>query len=366
MLPELNDLLDPSRGMTRETTNLLIKEIFRYKTQELQLKMAEVQKQVSDNEVKILESKQKLQDKAVKVAALLNDSIKSYVENGGADNKYSPIAIKSISNGFSSLLSASTREEVYEEEIPELNLTVFEDKPDSQKKQVARLKSSPVPLDQRIKTAQDQGMRWNDHNVMPTSERTVLRKLGDWEQGIELGSQADLNTATSREYDDLLKENSKPFMVGLCLSLEKSLDVKVPLSPYLKRRFNTLKEIYISRNGVTVGAEEVVEIPLDDQVEGLYNHIFKENRTEEHWHEVNGLLKRLFINRDEDIRKIPGEILCKVVSLGVYPPTLEWRSDHERERFERCSPGVLMPDQKEYYAPQLQKLRDEYIEMAGL
>ena len=347
LLSSPEKITELSKSMSKENMNLLLKFM--------------ISQQEKQHELLMSESQERIFDKKIKLAGVMRSTIQEYAE-ASSGNKYSPMAVSSISASFASLTDSGSK-------VNPLDLSMFEEAGNSVKpvkEEIARLKSSPVPLDQRIKTAQDQGMRWNDHNVMPTSERTVLRKLEDWEQGIELGSQADLNTATSQEYDDLLKANSKPFMVGLCLSLEKNLDVKVPLSPYLKRRFNTLKEIYISRNGVTVGAEEVVEISLDDQVEGLYNHIFKENRTEDHWKEVKGLLRRLFINRDEDIRKIPGEILCKVVSLGVYPPTLEWRNDHERERFERCSPGVLMPDQKEYYAPQLQKLRDEYIEMAGL
>jgi hypothetical protein len=333
-LPEL------AKTMGRDNINLLLKLL--------------LSQEQNSHEQRMSESKERMLDKKIKLASVMKNTIQDYSETC-ADNKYAPMAVSSISASFAAMTGESA-------EIKPLDLSMFEDVKKKQKQEIEQLKTSSIPIDQRVKEAEAQGFRWNDHNIMPTNQSTVLRKIGQWEEGVRMGQECNLEEVVMREYDELLKKNSKAYVVGVCIALEQEMEISKQLSPYLKRRFNTLQQIYQERNQVIT----VKAVSVEDQVEGLYKHVFKGNATDEHWNENKNYFQELFSNRDGDIRRMCGATIARLVSMGVYPPTMEWRSDSEKDRFIKLSPAHLSPEQRQYYAPQLEELRDEYIRGAGL
>lgn len=359
MLSEILGILPQS--LSKDTLHLLIKEAALTRREELKLKQLEVQREISAN-------KTAQQDRAVKVSSHMKEVISSFVQSEGADNNYAPMAISSISRGFASLLHEGGDLEADE---PELDLSMYENPKKVKEKKIKELKSSSTPIEQRIKDAMEQGFRWNDHNVMPTNESTVLRKIGQWESGVEAGQGCDLADTFSREYDKLLKDHGKAFLVGACMAAESDLSITDQLSPYLKRRFNTLKEIYQGREPASqvVNVEPVTQDPptADPLVllEALYRHIFQENATDEHWDAKKDHLLRLYQNRDSDIHKMDGATLGRLVDLGVCPATITWRSEEEKRRFLNLQPGMWLREQREYYAGQMETLRDEFIASMG-
>lgn len=355
MLSEILGVLPQS--LSKDTLHLLIKEAALTRREELKLKQLEVQREISANKIA-------QQDRAVKVSSHMKEVISSFVQSEGADNNYAPMAISSISRGFASLLHEGGDLEIDE---PELDLSLYENPKKVKEKKVKELKSSSTPIEKRIKDAMEQGFRWNDHNVMPSNESTVLRKIGQWESGVESGRECDLADVFSREYDKLLKDQGKAFLVGACMAAEADLSITDQLSPYLKRRFNTLKEIYQGREPASqvVNVEPVTQdSPTADPLvllEGLYRHIFQENATDEHWDAKKGHLLRLYQNRDNDIHRMDGATLGRLVDLGVCPATITWRSEEEKRRFLNLQPGMWLKEQREYYAGQMEALRDEFI-----
>ena len=356
MLSEILGVLPQS--LSKDTLHLLIKEAALTRREELKLKQLEVQREISANKIA-------QQDRAVKVSSHMKEVISSFVQSEGADNNYAPMAISSISRGFASLLHEGGDLEVDE---PELDLSLYENPKKVKEKKVKELKSSSTPIEKRIKDAMEQGFRWNDHNVMPTNESTVLRKIGQWESGVESGRASDLADIFSREYDKLLKDHGKAFLVGACMAAEADLSIADQLSPYLKRRFNTLKEIYQGREPANQVVEVEPVIPSIDPLvllERLYRHIFQENATDEHWAAKKDHLLRLYQNRDSDIHKMDGATLGRLVDLGVCPATITWRSEEEKRRFLNLQPGMWLREQREYYAGQMEVLRDEFIASMG-
>lgn len=309
-------------------------------------------------ELSLSQSKERLLDKKIKLASIMKSTIQEYAESC-SENKYTPMAISSISAAFASMTG-----ETPNLELPDLS--VFNEKGTPP---TAAQVTDPLDMagfDERVKKAEGQGFRWNDRNEMPTNKSTALKKVAKWEKGIEEGRNFDLKSVCSMDYDLTVKQKSKAYIVGVCESLEKNLNlINAPLSPYLKRRFSALKEKYCS-NTVVVTEQAEPKLSIDEQVKGLYDHIFKQNRTEVHWQEHQPYLRKLFANRGDDIRKVCGATLGRLVCIGVYPPTVEWRDDEEKRRFERNSPGLWVEEQRKYYAPQLETLRDEYISKAGL
>jgi hypothetical protein len=343
-IPELG------KSMGKENLNLLLKLL--------------LAQEANSHELKMSESKERILDKKLKLATVMRSTIQEYADSC-SDNKYAPMAVSSISSSFAAMTGDS-------QEVKPLDLSIFDDgsaKKKQQKQQVEELKTSTLPLDQRIKDAMEQGFRWNDHNVMPTNESTVLRKIGQWESGVQSGQGCDLADIFSREYDKLLKDYGKAFLVGACMAAEADLSISDQLSPYLKRRFNTLKEIYQGREAASqvVNVEPVVQEtpPADPLVllEALYRHIFQENATDEHWAAKKDHMLRLYENRGRDIHKMDGATLGRLVDLGVCPATIVWRSEEEKRRFLNLQPGMWLREQREHYSPQMESLRDEFINL---
>jgi hypothetical protein len=341
-IPELG------KSMGKENLNLLLKLL--------------LAQEANSHELKMSESKERILDKKLKLATVMRNTIQEYAESC-SDNKYAPMAVSSISSSFAAMTGDS-------QEVKPLDLSIFDDasaKKKQQKQQVEELKTSTLPLDQRIKDAMEQGFRWNDHNVMPTNESTVLRKIGQWESGVEAGRGCDLADTFSRAYDKLLKDHGKAFLVGACMAAESDLSITDQLSPYLKRRFNTLKEVYESRGEAASQVVEVEPVQAEPQpdplvlLEALYRHIFQENATDEHWDAKKDHLLRLYQNRDSDIYKMDGATLGRLVDIGVCPAPIVWRSEEEKRRFLNLQPGMWLREQREHYAGQMEALRDEFI-----
>ena len=331
-----------SKTMSRESFNLLLRTM--------------LSREQKEQELALSQSKERLLDKKIKLASIMKSTIQEYAESC-AENKYTPMAISSISAAFAAMTG----------ENPDLGL------PDMS---VFNEKNTPSPptdnaldmagFDERVKKAESQGFRWNDRNEMPANKSTALKKIAKWESELEEGRNIDLESVCEIDYDLAVKQKSKAFIVGVCESLENNLSLgNTPLSPYLKRRFSALKEKYCS-SAVEVAVQADPKVSINDQVKGLYDHIFKNNKTENHWQEHQPYLRKLFANRGDDIRKVCGATLGRLVCIGVYPPTVKWRDEEEKRRFERNAPGLWVEEQRKYYAPQLEALRDEYIARVGL
>lgn len=353
MIPEIQEILPQSLG--KDTLHILIREAFSLRREELKLKQLEVQRDILLNEIA-------LKDRAVKISSHMKEVISGFVESEGADNSYAPMAISSISQGFSSLLHDGANSA---SEQPELDLSLYENPKKTKEKKVKELKPSGPPLEQRIKTAVEQGFRWNDHNIMPTNQSTVLRKIGEWEQGFEDGKSCNLANIFSQEYGLLLKEKGKAFLVGSCTSAENELGLTDPPSSYLKRRFNTLKDIYLEREKdrqiIDVDHVEVEEYP--EVLEKLYRFIFKDKASENHWSAKKDHLLRLYNNRNQNIHEMDGATLGRLVDLGVCPDFVVWRNEEEKRRFLNLQPGMWLREQREYYSSQMEAVRDEFIQL---
>ncbi len=339
---EDDPILELAKTLSRENLGLYLR--------------AQIAKEQKEHELALSQSRERLLDKKIKLASIMKSTIQEYAESC-ADNKYTPMAISSISAAFAAMTGENP-----DLELPDLS--VFNEK------------NTPLPpvadaldmagFDERVKKAESQGFRWNDKNEMPANKSTALKKITKWESELEEGRNIDLKSVCEIDYDFAVKQKSKAFIVGVCESLENNLGMgNTPLSPYLKRRFSSLREKYCSST-VEVTVKSDPKMAIDDQVKGLYDHIFKNNKTETHWQEHQPYLRKLFANRGDDIRKVCGATLGRLVCIGVYPPTLKWRDEEEKRRFERNAPGLWVEEQRKYYAPQLEALRDEYIAQVGL
>jgi hypothetical protein len=302
-----------------------------------------LEKQRQDHELRMAQVQVELSDKKNKLWNIMRSTVLEYSKIN-KENKYTPNAVAGIASAFASMSEAGTFK------LPDLSL---QDSDTSQ----------PVPpsdLNSRIERARSQGLRWNDHDVMPTNPTTVQRKLGEWEEAFNTGHGANV---TNKSYEDLLKGTSKGFITGLCVSIEEKYGYEGPISPYLKRRYLKLRDMVLKDQGVKVVVVESVPNP-DEVVEGMYEALYKGVSNEVHHDNVTSVWKKI-ASKDYggDFRKIPGHTLTKSATLGGLPTTIEWESEEERQ--QTIHRRRFTAEQREKYAGQYKAIVDEYLDSIG-
>lgn len=186
--------------------------------------------------------------------------------------------------------------------------------------ELPKAKSTTDPLEERIKKAQEQGFRWNDHNKRPKRESTVIAKLTAWENDFKKGSETPPEALVSRPYDDLEGEYGTAFLAGFTEALEASTGTP-PLSPYLKVRFTNLVEKY------TTGDVNIIDVKVIDDNEyhakKLTSLVFGPGIGDSSFTEA----QKIILSRIESVggvKNLTVPLLRKTCTLSRLPIFFEW------------------------------------------
>jgi hypothetical protein len=169
-----------------------------------------------------------------------------YAKSANA-NDYDPMALKSLAMGAAKII-----------ESPAQRIT-------SEAKKVVDELGGAEPtqesseLDERIKTAIDQGMRWNDANKKPSKKTTVLRKLEEWETEYENGLNIDLSTYCVPCYSEL---SCLAFATGLTIAIEKLNKIEKKHA-YAVPRYDYAKKIHLAN-----------QIPIEQHAKAIHKILF--------------------------------------------------------------------------------------------
>lgn len=106
-------------------------------------------------------------------------------------------------------------------------------------------------LEDRVKVAREQGMKWNSRDVRPERKSTVLKKVEEWESALVKGRSVNVESILNTEYGDLLKSGGgcESYVIGICETMERYLGIG-QASKYLKSRFKRDVARYMKVKGL--------------------------------------------------------------------------------------------------------------------
>lgn len=99
-----------------------------------------------------------------------------------------------------------------------------------------------LDLEERIRIAVEDGMRWNTNNEKPKLRSTVLKKLESWEKSVVKGMNADVG-----DYVGKKPPSDKGFAVGICKQIEQMFGVQYQ-GKHIDSRFKKAMRVYTDSN----------------------------------------------------------------------------------------------------------------------
>jgi len=245
---------------------------------------------------------------AVEAVKTMCDTVLEYSKNHKGED-YTHMAVKSIAQSTARILSSTT---------------------------AATSTPSPTPpnLEDRVKVALSQGLRWNTNNIRPAKQSTVLKKLEEWERGINLA-----NSISNKEIDAILSKSlktveiayGKSFLIGLCDRLEASLNLPATSSS-TSVRFKRLVASYRQESG----SHSLPPSPESgDYIASVCVEMYG-YEDEEVIRILNEKVKRL-----GGVDKLTPELLRKTSTVKRLPTFLPWLDKHKTpsERFNALKGG---------------------------
>jgi hypothetical protein len=312
-----------------------------------------IEKQKQDHELRMAEIQLELSSRKNRLGEIMKSTVLEYSKLN-KENRYTPNAVTGIASAFASMTGGGSFK------IPDLNLQSFEEEKPQKVENTSNLNS-------RIEKARSQGLRWNDHDVMPVNPETLQRKLREWEEAFNSGYGSEV---THKSYESLLQDTSKAFITGLCVSVEEKYGYAEPISPYLKRRYMKLRDMALKGQGVKVVNTTVAEVPPPEKknsldpdavAEGMYEALYAGVSIDIHHDNVTSVWKRVASEKyGGDFRQIPGYTLAKSATLGGIPTTIIWDSESEKE--QTIYRRRFTSEQREKYADQFKAIVDRYLD----
>jgi hypothetical protein len=234
---------------------------------------------------------------AVEAVKTMCDTVLEYSKNHRGED-YTHMAVKSIAQSTARILTSTT--------------------------------PSPTPpppdIEDRVKLALSQGLKWNSNNTRPAKQSTVLKKIEEWERGYKLAqtiSESEALKLLSLSCKSIESSHGKAFLIGLCDSLEAALNMsQASLPPYT--RFKRIVEAYRGK-----------KIP----VEGFCKTICIEMYGKEVDEVIQILNDR--IGRIGGIQNLTPELLRKTCTVKRLPVFIEWEEKDKTpiERFNSLKRG---------------------------
>jgi hypothetical protein len=290
-----------------------------------------------DYQLKLVEKEIELKriDASMSGSGQIAEAVLEYA-NLVKDHDYGPMAVKSLSNSLSN---------VY---------TKFAPTPASQPPP----EPSEADLEERVKLALSQGLKWNKSGKRPEKLKTLQKKLEEWENALEEGRKAEEGDYAGRDYDSLVSaKGCESYVLGICEQVEARRGLQ-PSSKYLRVRYKHVSET-LQKAPTTPSNPSAPISPLSvskDLVQRLLGPIESVDRRA-------AILSKYVEKNMSNVRAIGAEALRAVVCNKHSP--IVFKYDRDRPDCDQVEKYQSVKVHKKY-DDKLQDFLDSYCDEKGL